>query len=490
MKYRVSRDPVYGEILLSPLEILCIDSKPIQRLREISQLGGAERVYPGATHTRFLHSLGVMHLSGMYAQHLNFDRGKSRLLRLAGLLHDIGHGPYSHQFDEVAYAKAGLKDGHDEQRERLLLELMPVEMIKVYDEVMKEEWRQNVIEDVRDIIGDEVVELSLQEAFFTVMKRVCEIFDGESAGTADFNIVQGPLGADRIDFVLRDAHYCGTPEYGTLDLQRIVRSSKIIEKNGVKRLTYNEKIMDSIYRVLFGRFMMYKNVYFHKTARAADLMIQRVLELAYDFLHIGDYIEDVHRFCELTEGWLYFSIRERYAHLSEYDGKEAAAIQEAFEIMQNYKERRLWKSIVELSFSITGMDPTRVAMSVGEERIESIIADIGKVLKKGDIPEVDREELEAICENPVVYFKIDTPYKLTLAHPAEFLVNEVYLRTGRTDSELVDFETFLKNSAFYQSVSGQLVQIVRIYIMSDIRDLLNKYALLDFKDGLELTTRW
>lgn len=490
MKYRVSRDPVYGEVLLSPLEILCVDSKPIQRLREISQLGGAERVYPGATHTRFLHSLGVMHLSGMYADHLGFDRGKSRLLRLAGLLHDIGHGPYSHQFDEVAYVKAGLKDGHDEQRERLLLELMPLEMLQVYDNAMKEEWRSNVIEDLKDIIGDSVVELSLQEAFFCVMKKVCGIFDGEHEGTADFNIVQGPLGADRIDFVLRDAHYCGTPEYGTLDLQRIVRSSKIIEKNGIKRLTYNEKIMDSIYRVLFGRFMMYKNVYFHKTARAADLMIQRVLELSYDFLDIGSYIEDVTKFCELTEGWLYYSIREKFNQIDTFEGKAADDIREAFGIMQNYKLRRLWKSIVELSFSITGMDPTRVAMSVGEERIESIIESIGKRLKQEEIKKADREELENICNNPSLYFKIDTPYKLTLAHPAEFLVNEVYLRTGRTDSELVDFETFLKNSAFYQSVSGQLVQIVRIYIMSDIRDLLNKYSLLDFKDGLELTTRW
>jgi HD superfamily phosphohydrolase len=236
--------------------------------------------------------------------------------------------------------------------------------------------------------------------------------------------------------------------------------------------------------------MMYKNVYFHKTARAADLMIQRVLELSYDFLDIGSYIEDVTKFCELTEGWLYYSIREKFNQIDTFEGKAADDIREAFGIMQNYKLRRLWKSIVELSFSITGMDPTRVAMSVGEERIESIIESIGKRLKKEEIKKADREELENICNNPSLYFKIDTPYKLTLAHPAEFLVNEVYLRTGRTDSELVDFETFLKNSAFYQSVSGQLVQIVRIYIMSDIRDLLNKYSLLDFKDGLELTTRW
>src|SRR6056297_3998466 len=157
-KTRVSRDPVYGEITLSPLEILCIDARPMQRLREVSQLGGAERVYPGATHTRFLHSLGVMHLSGMYGEHLAFNRKNTRLLRLAGLMHDIGHGPYSHQFDDVAYKKAGLKNGHDDQRKRLLIELMPTEMKRVYDNSMKEIWKENVKNELQDVLERTVSE--------------------------------------------------------------------------------------------------------------------------------------------------------------------------------------------------------------------------------------------------------------------------------------------------------------------------------------------
>ncbi|HPF16239.1 MAG TPA: HD domain-containing protein [Thermotogota bacterium] len=504
-KTRVSRDPVYGEIILSPLEILCVDSRPMQRLREISQLGGAERVYPGATHTRFLHSLGVMHLSGMYADHLKLSKTQNRLLRLAGLMHDIGHGPYSHQFDDVAYKKAGLKNGHDDQRKQLLIELMPQEMKRVYEKSMKAVWKQNVKEELQDILGQPVSEGDeIQDMFLELMKRLCEVFEGEVEGSADFNIIQGPLGADRIDFILRDSYFCGTPEYGTVDLQRIIRSSRLIEKDGLKRLTYDAKIIDSIYRVLFGRFMMYKNVYFHKTARAADLMIQRVLDLSYDFLSIENYINDYSKFCELTEDWLYFSILEKFKQIEQYEDQQRKKIQEAFQIMTDYKERRLWKSIIELSFSITGMDPTSVAMSVGEERIETIKQRIAGLLNLQEglpneqrIDENDRKELKMILDHPKEYFKIDTPYKLTLAHPNEFLVNEVYLRTGEHKTgpnaehvRLIDFESFLKSNPFYQSVSGQLVQIVRVYLTKDKRDLLDKYALLQFSDKVELTTRW
>ncbi len=490
-KTRVSRDPVYGEITLSPLEVLCIDARPIQRLREVSQLGGAERVYPGATHTRFLHSLGVMHLSGMYAEHLSFNQKNTRLLRLAGLMHDIGHGPYSHQFDDVAYKKAGLKNGHDDQRKRLLIELMPSEMKRVYDNSMKEIWKKNVRDELQDILERKLTEdEDIQRLFLELMELVCKVFEGETEGSAEFNIIQGPLGADRIDFILRDSYFCGTPEYGTVDLQRIIRSARLIEKDGMKRLTYDAKIIDSIYRVLFGRFMMYKNVYFHKTARAADLMIQRVLELSYDFLSIGNYIHNCDRFCELTEGWLYYSILEKYKNLETAEIKESEKIKEAFSIMTDYKERKLWKSIIELSFSITGMDPTSVAMSVGEERIEAIRQRIADLLEKKEIRKDDREELKMILDHPLNYFKIDTPYKLTLAHPNEFLVNEVYLRTGESTDNLIDFESFLKSNPFYQSVSGQLVQIVRVYMTKDKRDLLDQYALLHFSDKLELTTRW
>ena len=489
LKTRVSRDPVHGEITLSPLEILCTDTRAVQRLREISQLGGAERVYPGATHTRFLHSLGVMHIAGMYADHLGLSLKRKRILRLSGLLHDIGHGPFSHQFDDVVYKRAGIKGGHDEQRERILLELMPGELIKIYEQNLKTDWQENILADLKQVLGDDFVESNpLEASFIEVMKLVCELFEGEKTGDADFNIVQGPLGADRTDFVLRDAYYCGTPEYGTIDLQRIVRSSKIIKKDNRERLTYGSKIIDGIYRVLFGRFMMYKNVYFHKTARAADLMLQRVLDLSYEALDMEGRVADPERFLEMTEDWVYYSLKYmiEYGKGSDVDEK----IREAHELLSNYRERHLWKSVMEHSFSVTGMDPSKIAASVGEDTITEIVHQLRELISDGTIKESDLDVMREIVSAPYRFFKVDTPYKLTLAHPAEFLVNEVYLRNTRNPEDLIDFETFLKKNPFYQSVSGQLVQIVRIYMTKDKRDLLKKYRLLGMKNDIEITTRW
>jgi len=128
MKYKVSRDPIYSEIFIYPLEMLVTDTKPVQRLRFLSQLAGAAFVYPGASHTRFAHSMGTMHVTGMYAEHLFKDnRSKQRILRLAGLLHDIGHGPFSHQFDDVVYPMAGINEGHDEYRDRIKIRSVGVE---------------------------------------------------------------------------------------------------------------------------------------------------------------------------------------------------------------------------------------------------------------------------------------------------------------------------------------------------------------------------
>lgn len=152
MYYKVSRDPIHSEIFLYPLEILAVDTRPVQRLRYLSQLVGAELVYPGATHTRFAHSLGVMHICGLYGSRLFEDQSKRRIVRLAGLLHDVGHGPFSHQFDDVVYAKMGLKDGHDEYRKRILLELMPYEMMKSYKKISDPRMKMAIREDLSETL--------------------------------------------------------------------------------------------------------------------------------------------------------------------------------------------------------------------------------------------------------------------------------------------------------------------------------------------------
>lgn len=502
MYYKVSRDPIHAEIFMYPLEIIASDTKAMQRLRYLSQLVGSEYVYPCATHTRFAHSLGVMHISGMYASHLfGDDPAKVRILRLAGLLHDIGHGPFSHQFDEVVYKNMGLEDGHDEYREKILLEYMPKAMYKVFERA-PEKLKNAVLEDLNMVLGEVG---NLENAFRKVMEKVVETYKGENEGTIEFAVIQGPLGADRMDFVLRDSYFAGTRGFGTGSLDRLVRNSMVVEKDGKKFLAYNIKVIDEIYTTLFGRFMMYKNVYFHKTSRAADLMIQDLLELCYRPLKLKERVENLETFMELTdqriinEVEIYFNqIVEEYNISSFEDTKEKILnfeidlqpveldIVMAYEIVERLKNRDFWKTILETPFSVEGIDPSAASQGFAMDILQKIRLRLEKAVEISD--ESDREELLKILSNFDEIFKVDTPYKLSLVHPDEFLKSNIYIYDSWKE-HVLSFDEYVREYPAYKLMTSNLIQIVRFYVTKDVRNLLEKYNIIP-KVDTSLTTRW
>lgn len=502
MYYKVSRDPIHAEIFMYPLEIIASDTKAMQRLRYLSQLVGSEYVYPCATHTRFAHSLGVMHISGMYASHLfGDDPAKVRILRLAGLLHDIGHGPFSHQFDEVVYKNMGLEDGHDEYREKILLEYMPKAMNKVFERA-PEKLKNAVLEDLNMVLGEVG---NLENAFRKVMEKVVETYKGENEGTIEFAVIQGPLGADRMDFVLRDSYFAGTRGFGTGSLDRLVRNSMVVEKDGKKFLAYNIKVIDEIYTTLFGRFMMYKNVYFHKTSRAADLMIQDLLELCYRPLKLKERVENLETFMELTdqriinEVEIYFNqIVEEYNISSFEETKEKILnfeidlqpveldIVMAYEIVERLKNRDFWKTILETPFSVEGIDPSAASQGFAMDILQKIRLRLEKAVEISD--ESDREELLKILSNFDEIFKVDTPYKLSLVHPDEFLKSNIYIYDSWKE-HVLSFDEYVREYPAYKLMTSNLIQIVRFYVTKDVRNLLEKYNIIP-KVDTSLTTRW
>lgn len=497
--YKVSRDPIHSEIFLYPLEILAIDTRPVQRLRYLSQLVGAELVYPGATHNRFAHSLGVMHICGLYGSRLFEDQSKRRIVRLAGLLHDIGHGPFSHQFDDVVYAKMGFKDGHDEYRKRILLELMPREMIKSYERISDPRMKMAVIEDLSETLKTDDVN---ENVFSTLMRLVNEVFEGEELGTVEYNIVQGPLGADRLDFLLRDSYYSGTTHFGVGAVDRIIRNSFIKEKDGQKILCYHAKVLDQIYTSLFGRFMMYKNVYFHKTSRAADLMIQQMLSLVYRPLKLAEKVSNLEKFLDLTDQFIFAQIKLGFEDiLRKYQvGEEDLLgekieleeneyyLVEAYKLLRRFEKRDLWKLIAEITFSAVGIDPSIMSKGVVADTLQKIRLRLENLSESSQIPQEDRKELRKILDNFEELFRTDTPYKLSLVHPNEFLRSNVYLYDSSKDN-VFSLEEFLKEYPAYQLMANNLVQLVRVYVTEDIRQILKKYNIIP-KTGTELTTRW
>ncbi|HDM69776.1 MAG TPA: HD domain-containing protein [Thermotogales bacterium] len=478
--FKVVRDPIHMEIPIYPLEVLFMDTSVVQRLRKLSQLVGAEWVYPGATHTRFSHSIGTMHVAGMYAKRLfENDSAKIRLIRLAALLHDVAHGPFSHQFDDTIYRKMGLKKGHDDYREKLILSTLPSEVVERFLDISDPKFRRSVVEDFEQTMGKFE---NPERDFENLVRKILEIFRGEEEGSIEFNIVQGPLGADRLDFVLRDSYHSGVRNYSTVALDRIVRNSYVKRINGKEILCYDIKVMDDVYSFLFGRFMMYKNVYFHKTSRAVDLMIQELLNLADEILNLQSMVEDPRKFLKLTDDYIFTMMKE----MVEREGESDPRLRRVKELLRRIDRRDLWKMIAEYPLSTKGVDPGIFAESVGEKITSEIKSRLVELLESGKYDEDDEDILRDIVRNFNDYFRIDTPYRLTLFHPVEFDTTKVFLYDSKKD-RIMSFSDFERKYPFLTTPT--LLQIVRIYATRDIREILRKYSLIP-EDNMNITTRW
>lgn len=238
------RDPLHGFIGLSKKEVRIIDTPLFRRLHSIKQLSHAFVAYPSAIHTRFEHSLGCAHIAGKMCDRLGIEREEKEKVRIAALLHDIGHGPFSHLFEDVVRrCNPGIEDPH----ERI-------------SEIMIKENR-----DIQEILGDtgqEVVDL-LQK------KRPAPASD----------IVSGGLDADKIDYMLRDSYHIGVA-YGRFDLDRILCTLRRHPRDTSLCIDVGGKDAVESYRL--GRHLLHVQVYHHHARLIADLMFLQALDAALD----------------------------------------------------------------------------------------------------------------------------------------------------------------------------------------------------------------
>ena len=302
----LTRDPVHGMIEGTPGEKDIINSPLFQRLRRVGQLSLVNQVFNGGTHTRLEHSLGAMYIAGRYMTHIFRDPGIRelckmyppehyiQLARITGLLHDIGHGPYSHSWDHVVgKAVYGVEDGgHDIHR----LTLIESDIIAPYiracgitTDELKTVWQAN-----RSNKKDAWINASHDEGLERQLYHIIHA------------VVEGPLGADRMDFTLRDAKSTGTEHLGTIAHERIIESSRIVIcGKGLEHpqlfLAYGNGALDDITRALDGRLCLYKNVYFHKTAMAASILIERIIEKCMEALDLEDVYQTPDQFALLDD---------------------------------------------------------------------------------------------------------------------------------------------------------------------------------------------
>jgi len=244
------KDPLYGYIRITEQERSIIDTAPVQRLRRIRQLSGAQYAYPAANHTRFEHSLGTMHLAGILADSLpSLSREEKVKVKLASLLHDVGHGPYSHLFETLLSKYLG----------------------KTHEDMSLWIIRESEVGQALERIGLDPEEVGLISV--GRLARPDKPFLNQ--------IIRSSVDVDKMDFLLRDSYHTGA-SYGTIDIFSLIYTMDILDGN----LAVDATALSTLETFLLARLESFRAIYFHRTTRAAQIMLIKALEKAKDELNL------------------------------------------------------------------------------------------------------------------------------------------------------------------------------------------------------------
>lgn len=250
---KLIRDPLWNTIRLDGTAARIVDTAEFQRLRYIRQLGLAHLVYPGATHTRFDHALGVYHLTRTALRHLRARGGAppeawegEELIPVAALLHDIGHYAFSHALEE----------------------LEPEALPEDHEEASRHFFASQALRDAMAPLG------------LGAPERIHELILGKSALPLR-GLVSGSLDLDKMEYLKRDARFCGVP-YGEVDVDRLLQGLVLLPdpETGAWEVGVQEKAVAALESLLFAKYQMFRNVYWHHAVRAATSLYKRIVEEA------------------------------------------------------------------------------------------------------------------------------------------------------------------------------------------------------------------
>ena len=282
-KLKIINDPIYGFITIpSPLIFELIEHRYFQRLRRITQMGMSYLVYPGAHHTRFHHAIGAMHLMQKAVQTLRFkgveiNNEESEALYIAILLHDIGHGPFSHAMEH------------------------------------------SIVENIDHEFISLLFMQDLNKEFNNRLTLAIQIFKNEYPRKFFYQLISGQLDMDRMDYLKRDSFYTGVSE-GSVNSQRLISMLNVFGD----KLVVEEKGIYSVEKFLLARRLMYWQVYLHKTSLVAEQLVTRLLKRAKELTGYGNQLK-------CSEALQYFlnsainkkninsEILDEFAKLDDYD---------------------------------------------------------------------------------------------------------------------------------------------------------------------------
>jgi len=247
---------LYGYVYITEKEKAIIDSYPVQRLRRLRQLAGAEYVYPGANHTRFEHSVGVMYLAGKVAENPNVSKliseEEAEKVRIAALLHDVGHGPFSHIFEHLLTKEIGKT--HED------ITAWIIKNSELKDEINKSGYK-----------ADDIANIAVGSSY--------------EKGKAFLNqIIRSSIDVDKLDFVVRDTYHTGAG-YGFVDVFRLTHTLDVLNGN----LVVDIGALSTLESFIIARIESFKSIYFHRVGRAAQIMLATALEKANEELGLTNF---------------------------------------------------------------------------------------------------------------------------------------------------------------------------------------------------------
>jgi len=245
------KDPIYGYIRLTEVEKTIIDTLAVQRLRRIRQLAGAEYVYPAANHSRFEHVLGAMFLAGAVVDNLPLPLSaeEKQKIRLAALLHDVGHAPFSHLFEPLLLKYLGRN--HEDMSTWVIAKSNLAEVIRK-----------------QGFDPDEISKLAVGESSDTGKR-----FLGQ--------IISSSFDVDKMDFVVRDSYHTGAG-YGSVNVFRLIYTMDILDGN----LAVDITALPTLESLILARLESFRAIYFHRACRAVQMMLLKALDYAKDELSI------------------------------------------------------------------------------------------------------------------------------------------------------------------------------------------------------------
>ena len=369
---RVVRDNVHRDIVLDDDISRLVDTRTFQRLRDVKQLATCHYVFPTATHTRFVHSLGAQHLAGVLLEHLEkvnpgqITPGDARLVRYAALLHDIGHPPFSHALENDRV----FANYHHHEK-----------------------WGRMILEDPDNDLRQVLIELVGKDG----LARMFSILDGTCEFPVLHEIVSSQLDVDRLDYLMRDQINTGA-KIGTFDVFRIFRSLRIGEDG---HLTVTSSGVAEVESYLMMRYHMYHNVYFHKLNALTTAYVIRALVRARDLVLDGKMTVSVRMNRMLTDENL--SVRDYLALTDSLIQAELTAFVTHDDHLLS-KWATLLASRSGMHKSVRVRNLTEVAFWGAKGKVEQILTDAGydpeedmivtRVSKEGYRPYTDGIHIE------------------------------------------------------------------------------------------------